>query len=669
MGSNASARSAAAFALVLAVVLAPLPALGAPDYSPNDPYASQQYALSQTRLREAWDTTLGDLDARVCIVGQGVRATHEDIAGARWLGGWDFVDNDATPQDTFGYGTMQLGVAAATINNGKGVAGAANVGMHAARVLGPGATNWALVEQGVEWCAAKGPRTVLLLAFGCAGCYHAGTAAAIDRAVAEDGLLAVADAGYEGCDWCVDWPATMDNVIAVSCTDYGEVLCAEASTGPEVDLAAPGVTIDGPWGGGDAQYEVDDNSVYSAAYVAGALALYWSWDTAISNAALRERLLHAAQDLGSTGRDRSFGCGELDAARLFAGTGTCADPPPPVCDATPPNDCFASSTYYPAGSYSNYQSTTGGVMESGEPTGCGVGASVWYSFTASADGTAEVKSEGSFFDTVLAVYTGATLGSLALVDCNDNAHSGVTWSRVTFACTKGTTYRVQAGGRDGREGGLEFRHSGCRGTTLPTAPLALHASPGSGAGQITLTWSAPASNGNATLLGYFVHGADAASGPFSNVGETPAGTLTFTESALGNGRTRHYRVTARNPVGEGPASATATATTLAPPSPPRNVDAGPSFPLFSIDVAWEPPASNGGRLDGYDVLRGTAPGGPFVRRGTVGPTVTEYHDANVEPLETYWYVVRAKNAAGPSGDSNVACAMALPTPFLLDGCA
>jgi hypothetical protein len=97
--------------------------------------------------------------------------------------------------------------------------------------------------------------------------------------------------------------------------------------------------------------------------------------------------------------------------------------------------------------------TTSATTEPGERTqlNCGeglrptIGNTVWYSFTASTTTAVAVDTFGSSFDTVLAVYTGASLGNLTLVRCNDD-NSGTVQSRVSFTARAGTTYFVQVGG-------------------------------------------------------------------------------------------------------------------------------------------------------------------------------------------------------------------------------
>src|SRR5262249_35785631 len=67
---------------------------------------------------------------------------------------------------------------------------------------------------------------------------------------------------------------------------------------------------------------------------------------------------------------------------------------------------------------------------------------------------------------------------------------------------------------------------------------------------------------------------------------------------------------------------------------------------------------------GYNVYRGTHPGGPYIK---VNPTLVPQPPQSVKPTYseavpdgTYFYVVRAVNAAGESGNSNEVQVQPLP---------
>jgi hypothetical protein len=126
-----------------------------------------------------------------------------------------------------------------------------------------------------------------------------------------------------------------------------------------------------------------------------------------------------------------------------------------VTVARPGNDNFAS-----AYSVSGAQVTTNGTniratKETGEPNhgGNAGGASVWYNWTAPANGSVTIDTIGSSFSTLLGVYTGTSVSSLTTV-ASDSGSAGNGASRVTFTASSGTTYHIAIDGVNGSTGNL-----------------------------------------------------------------------------------------------------------------------------------------------------------------------------------------------------------------------
>jgi hypothetical protein len=115
---------------------------------------------------------------------------------------------------------------------------------------------------------------------------------------------------------------------------------------------------------------------------------------------------------------------------------------------SPVNDHFAAAAEIRKLPFSDSRGTTGATMQAGEPSPCGLkGSTVWYRYTAVADGWLTVNTQGSDFDTVVAAYSGDALSDLSTVaPCNDDKAPPLRHSEVTFWATKGETYRVQVGG-------------------------------------------------------------------------------------------------------------------------------------------------------------------------------------------------------------------------------
>jgi subtilisin family serine protease len=170
-----SGRSAFRRAGVLASVFASLPVLawacsasGTPA-TPNDPFWPQQWNMTQIGLPAAWGASTGR-GVKIGIVDTGVDLGHQDLAGKVVAGtscinsGGDSTKCNGSPQDDNGHGTHVAGIAAASTNNGLGVAGTApDAQLVVAKVLDArGSGNFSDVNAGIMWVVDHGARVVNL---------------------------------------------------------------------------------------------------------------------------------------------------------------------------------------------------------------------------------------------------------------------------------------------------------------------------------------------------------------------------------------------------------------------------------------------------------------------------------------------------------------------------
>jgi fibronectin type 3 domain-containing protein len=199
--------------------------------------------------------------------------------------------------------------------------------------------------------------------------------------------------------------------------------------------------------------------------------------------------------------------------------------------------------------------------------------------------------------------------------------------------------------------------------TAPSAPQSLTAVGSNGAVQ--LSWTAPASNGGAAVTGYNVYRGTSAGGEGSTPVATNVTTTGFTDTGLANGTTYYYTVKAVNSAGTSPPSTEASATPQATvPSAPLGVTA--SAGNAAVTVSWSAPASNGGSpVTGYNVYRGTSPGGEGGTPVASNVTATSFTDTGLANGTTYYYRVAAVNAAGTSAQSSEVSA----TPHALSAAA
>jgi len=98
-------------------------------------------------------------------------------------------------------------------------------------------------------------------------------------------------------------------------------------------------------------------------------------------------------------------------------------------------------------------STTGAGSDPGEPNHCGIGAakSEWYAFQAPSNGFVRIDTDGSSFNTVLAVYIGPgdSYTTLTNIACDDNSGADGLDSKVVFYGTSNTIYWIAVDGRAG----------------------------------------------------------------------------------------------------------------------------------------------------------------------------------------------------------------------------
>ncbi len=120
------------------------------------------------------------------------------------------------------------------------------------------------------------------------------------------------------------------------------------------------------------------------------------------------------------------------------------------------NDDFADRAVVSLGQSTTTGSNLNSTKEAGEPVfAAGAGSqTTWWSWTAPATEAVTISTLGSDFDTILAIYTGASLGTLSLVGGNDDF--GGLQSSVSFTAQSGVTYAVQVNGYSTEAGAIQL---------------------------------------------------------------------------------------------------------------------------------------------------------------------------------------------------------------------
>lgn len=253
---------------------------------------------------------------RVAVLDTGIDYTHLQLA-PNYFGGYDFVNNDSDPWDDNYHGTHVAGIIAAVKDGSKAVGVSPAADLYGVKVLDSnGAGYWSWVISGIDWCVNNN-MDVVNLSLGSDIDPGSTAKAAFDNAYAS-GLLIVASAGNagEGTN-TVSYPARYDSVIAVGATTSLDERSSFSSTGPTVELAAPGTSIYSTYPGN--RYALLSGTSMASPHVAGVAALVLNAgildfnNNGRRNDDVRWLLQETAEDLGVAGRDNSFGFGLIDA--------------------------------------------------------------------------------------------------------------------------------------------------------------------------------------------------------------------------------------------------------------------------------------------------------------------------------------------------------------------
>lgn len=318
-------------------------------YVPNDPdYSSSGswgqsyddlYGLKSIGTAAAWDTTRG-LGVIVAVIDTGVDYTHPDISANIWTNGgeipgngidddhngfvddvrgWDFVgpvaaspveDND--PADVYGHGTHVAGTIAATGDNHEGVVG---VAWQSKLMIVRGLDNTGNgydsdLARAIVYAVDNGA-DVINASWGGSGFSQTETDA-VAYAHAH-GVVFVAAAGNSAANAADFSPASVQEAITVSAIDADDTLASFSNFGNKIDVTAPGVDILSLEAGTSGYVRMRGTSM-AAPHVSGVAALIIAQHPDYTNEQVRQVLRASATDLGTPGKDQSFGYGRVSAA-------------------------------------------------------------------------------------------------------------------------------------------------------------------------------------------------------------------------------------------------------------------------------------------------------------------------------------------------------------------
>jgi len=248
--------------------------------TPNDPYfLTHQYPLRNTgaqppadngtagadlEMEAAWMYTTGDASVVLAIIDTGIDEDHPDLMDRIWYNedetndgvdmdgngyisdfhGWNFVNNSNNINDDHSHGSHCAGIAAASSNNGTGMAGMDwNCRVMVLKALGATGSGSSLdVAEAITYAADNGADIISMSL----GSYGASTQeeSAIDYAAANN-VTVFAAMGNDNVD-TPHYPSAFPSVISVGATDSDDnralPFCGAAGSnyGDYIDICAPG---------------------------------------------------------------------------------------------------------------------------------------------------------------------------------------------------------------------------------------------------------------------------------------------------------------------------------------------------------------------------------------------------------------------------------------------
>lgn len=286
---------------------------------PNDTYYGNQWGLKNAQdhdidAPEAWDIYTGGSNITIAVIDTGVDLDHPDLQ-AKIVTGKDFVNNDSLADDDNGHGTHVAGIAAASGNNGIGIAGvswgAKVMPLKILNSFGNGST--ADLAEAIIYAANNGAKVINMSLGASCGSGWPDVEEAVNYALGK-GVLLVAASGnnYSTPVLC---PGAINGVVAVGATDSNDNRPSYSTYGTALDVSAPGSGIYSTYFNGN--YTSLTGTSMASPHVAGLAALLWSFAPAMSYSEVESLIEQTADDLGTVGKDNYYGYGRINAQRAL----------------------------------------------------------------------------------------------------------------------------------------------------------------------------------------------------------------------------------------------------------------------------------------------------------------------------------------------------------------
>lgn len=302
------------------------------------------WSVTQINADDVWALGYNGDGIIVGVIDTGTDYNHLDLHNRMWHDtpngyhyGWDFYDNDGDPMDDYGHGTHCSGSVLGDGTEGTETGVAPGAVCMALRInyYGGGEYTWIeAMEFGADYGAS-----VLTMSLGSgqgnttlrtaeenlltAGVYHS-----VAAGNSGSGSSTVLSSGDSPPPWFhpdQTHHGGQSAVVTVGATDSGDNIASFSSRGPTVvwsdytdssplidpDISGPGVdVVSTSWGGG---YETMSGTSMATPHLAGVAALILDANPSLSVAKIDSIIEVTSLDLGTAGKDNTYGAGRVDA--------------------------------------------------------------------------------------------------------------------------------------------------------------------------------------------------------------------------------------------------------------------------------------------------------------------------------------------------------------------
>ncbi len=294
----------------------------------NDPYVSDQYALSLMKVPEAWLLADGSSSVVIAIIDTGIDTDHDEFVGRILPNSYNARTKVTSTtslshvEDDNGHGSMVAGIIAANKNNNKGIAGLVSESslliIKANNADNPLTSedeskefSDSVIAEGIHYAREQGA-DIINLSLGSTTQNTIVRNAVIEAQNA--GIIVIGASGNDGTSTKY-YPASYSGVISVGSVDQTLTLSSFSNFNDAVDITAPGSQIvSSTLNNG---YSMGSGTSFAAPQVTGIVALMLDYFTLFTDDQIIAQLLSTTTDRGSVGYDVYYGYGVVHAANAL----------------------------------------------------------------------------------------------------------------------------------------------------------------------------------------------------------------------------------------------------------------------------------------------------------------------------------------------------------------